>query len=285
MSLAKRRTPIDVRLPPYGVYVLESHHAPGFRMAAESHVFLELFFVLSGRGQFRIEGVSHPCAPGDLVVVPPGVSHAIDDNPDRPLALYAVCVAGHVVQHEPGLFGRLPVGTVRVGSAMAGETRAIFRQLLFEQTRARPFGPTRIIGLSLQLMASLGRFTSDKLRQPSRGDNETSSAERRQLIERYAAELSHRFFEHTTLDDAAVELGLSRRRFTTLFHEITGQTWADYLTGLRIDYACKLLRETSRSVVAIAFECGYEDLSSFYRAFKRQVGRSPGQWREDRRRA
>jgi AraC family L-rhamnose operon regulatory protein RhaS len=73
---------------------------------------------------------------------------------------------------------------------------------------------------------------------------------------------------------------MSRRRFTTLFWEITGQTWADYLSRLRIEYACKLLAETNRSIVAIAFECGYEDLSSFYRAFKRQTGHSPGDWRD-----
>lgn len=283
--LAKRQTPIDVRLPPYGVYVLESHHAPGFRMAAESHDFLELFFVLSGNGRFRIAGVSHPCAPNDLVVVPPGVSHAIEDNPVSPLALYAVCVARDVVRHEPGLFERLPVGAVRVGSAIAGETRATFRKLLFEQTRQRPLGPTLIIGLSLQLMAALGRVSSVKLRGESDDEEAASAVQRRQAVERYIADLSHRFFERTTLDGAAAELGMSRRRLTTLFFEITGQTWADYVTSLRVEYACKLLRETTRSVVAIAFECGYEDLSSFYRSFKRHTGRSPGQWRERQRRA
>jgi AraC family L-rhamnose operon regulatory protein RhaS len=283
--LAKRQTPIDVRLPPYGVYVLESHHAPGFRMVAESHDFLELFFVLSGNGRFRIGGESHPCAPNDLVVVPPGVSHAIEDNPVSPLALYAVCVAPSVVRHEPGMFERLPVGAVRVGSAIAGETRATFRKLLFEQTRQRPLGPTLIIGLSLQLLAALGRVSSVKLRGESDDGETASAAQRRQTVERYIADLSHRFFERATLDSAAVELGMSRRRLTTLFHEITGQTWADYVTSLRIEYACKLLRETTRSVVAIAFECGYEDVSSFYRSFKRHTGRSPGQWRERQRRA
>ena len=49
---------------------------------------------------------------------------------------------------------------------------------------------------------------------------------------------------------------------------MTGTSWAAYLTRLRIDYACRLLRETSRSIVSTAFECGYDDLSIFYRAFR-----------------
>jgi AraC-like DNA-binding protein len=280
MSLAKRQSPIDVRLPSYGVYLFESHHAPGFRMAVESHDFLELFFVVSGDGRFRINGESHPCNPNCLVVIPPGATHSIEDSPSSPLALYAACIASHVVRHEPDLFSRLPIGTVRVGSALAGQTRTIFRQLLFEQTRTRPLGPTMIIGLGLQVLASVGRFVDSPKRAIAADDEAASAAGRRLAVEQYVIDLSHRFFERTSLDAAANELGLSRRRLTSLFFEITGQTWADHLSKLRIDYACKLLRESSRSVVAIAFECGFEDLSSFYRAFKRQKGQSPGQYRD-----
>ncbi len=73
---------------------------------------------------------------------------------------------------------------------------------------------------------------------------------------------------------------MSRRCFTHLFRLAAGCSWSAYLTRLRIDYACQLLRETSRSVLAIAFESGYEDLSTFYRAFKRHKGLPPREWRE-----
>ena len=48
---------------------------------------------------------------------------------------------------------------------------------------------------------------------------------------------------------------------------------------LRIDHAKKLLESTSRTVLSVAFECGFEDLSTFYRAFKRETSESPNQWR------
>ena len=280
MPAPKRQAPIEVTLPAYGVYLLESHHAPSFRMGEQSHSFLELFFVHSGSGAFRIAGREHPCQRNDVVVVPPRVTHAIADNPAHPLTLYAVCVAGAVVRHEPAIFERLPVGRVRIGKALADETRATFRRLLYEQTQNQPFGPTLIVGLTLELLASLARGTAVEM---APANNDAPTAERRAAIERYVAALSHRFFERTSLDDAAAELGMSRRRFTTLFSEVTGRTWADYLAELRVEYAQTLLRDTPRSIVSIAFECGYEELSSFYRAFKKATGNSPGDWRAGQR--
>jgi len=285
MPPLKRQAPVDVALPDFGVYLLESHHAPEFRMVEQSHPFLELFFVLSGSGAFQIDGARHDCQRNDVIVVPPRHRHVIHDRPEQPLSLYAVCVAPAVACHEPDLFKRLPIGRVRLGKTLAGEVRASFRRLLFEQTRQRSFGPTLIVGLTLELLAALARHSTNDDRQAPADYLDASAVTRRALVERYVAALAHRFFERASLDDAAAELGMSRRRFTSLFSDITGCTWADYLTQLRIDYSKTLLRETTRSIVSIAFECGYEDLSSFYRAFKRATGLSPGQWRERRQRA
>jgi len=194
-----------------------------------------------------------------------------------------VCVATSVFEHEPGLFDGLPVGSVRVGKSLAGEIRASFRRLLFEQTSQRPFGAALITGLTLQLLASLARFSTSDSRSPLDEQRDGQLASRRASVERYVAALDHRFFERASLDEAAAELGMSRRRFTTLFAEVTGQSWADYILNLRMKYAKTLLRETTRSIVSIAFECGFEELSSFYRSFKRACGASPGQWRERHR--
>src|SRR5262249_37775930 len=112
-------------------------------------------------------------------------------------------------------------------------------------------------------------------------DDETAS-ELRQAVSRYVAGLPGRFFEATDLVQTAVELGMSRRRFTQLFREVTGTSWSSHLTRLRVDYARQLLRETQRSIAAVAFECGFEELSSFYRAFKRLTGVPPAAWRQGR---
>jgi AraC family L-rhamnose operon regulatory protein RhaS len=101
-----------------------------------------------------------------------------------------------------------------------------------------------------------------------------------EVMSGYVKDLEQRFFEPMDIDREAARLRMSRRRFTQLFRVQTGQSWLEHITRLRIGHAQYLLRQTRRSVTAIAFECGYEELSSFYRAFKKQTGLAPLEWRE-----
>jgi AraC family L-rhamnose operon regulatory protein RhaS len=279
MGQAIRHRPIEVTLPSYGVFVLESHHAPGFRMLSQRHDFLEIFHVLDGAGTFYIDDRTYRCRKGDVVVVPVGGRHRLEDDPATPMKLYGIGVSPLVWQVEPSLGQSLSVGTLPVSALLAARVRADLRRLLYEQTLARPGSRAWIVGQTLQLLAVLARSSlGTGVPESSRLDG--SSSGHRQTVQQYVAELPHRFFEATDLDQTAAELGMSRRRFTQLFREATGMSWSSYLTRLRIDYACQLLRETRRSVVSIAFECGYENLSSFYRAFKRQ-GHPPQALRQD----
>lgn len=274
-----QRQPIEVLLPPHGVFVLESHHAPGFRMDAQCHDFLEIFYVLSGSGTFYLDERPYPCRAGDIVVVPLKCGHRIEDDPAGPLALYGICIAPQVWQHEPTLLDHLPAGRLAVSELLAAQVRGDLRRLLFEQTLARPGSCTRVLSLTLELLALLAESALGAPRAKSAGEGPVPSGHR-QAVERYVAELPRRFFEATDLGGAAAALGMSRRRFTDLFRLTTGTSWSAYLTQLRIDYACQLLREGRHGIPAIAFECGYEDLSTFYRAFKRRTGLPPRKWRE-----
>lgn len=266
-----RNQPVEVALPRQGVFVLESYHGPGFQMEPSSHDFWEVFFVLAGAGSFHLDGGVHECAEDDVMVVPPGVVHQIHDQPGRPMSLYALCLAESLVAVDGA---ELAAGRVPLPPDLLPRLRAELRRLLFEQTTAQPGSDYLLVGRALAL---LGLMVRGRLAVERRaGDGGLAL-----VMEAYLKDLKQRFFEPTDIDREATRLRMSRRRFTQLFRQLTGESWLEHLTNLRMDYAQQLLRETRRSVTAIAFECGYEELSSFYRAFKKRHRTAPLDWRAE----
>ncbi|QHQ60933.1 helix-turn-helix domain-containing protein [Anaerocolumna sedimenticola] len=62
-----------------------------------------------------------------------------------------------------------------------------------------------------------------------------------------------------------------------------GQTPGQYLQEIRILRAKELLANTDHTLSYITKETGYHDTTVFYKAFKKQTGISPGNWREESR--
>lgn len=83
-----------------------------------------------------------------------------------------------------------------------------------------------------------------------------------------------------SLEDIASAACLSPFHFHRVFREVHGQTPHGYLAGLRFQRACALLRQTRRSVVEVAGDCGYESISTFTTWFTKRAGMSPMKFRK-----
>ncbi len=80
-------------------------------------------------------------------------------------------------------------------------------------------------------------------------------------------------------DDIGQLLGLSEVHFLRLFHRHVGITLRRYVRQVRMNRAAELLKNPTLSIKGIAFDCGYNDISNFYRDFKQVHGINPRQAR------
>ncbi|SDR84355.1 AraC family transcriptional regulator [Opitutus sp. GAS368] len=273
MFSSRALRPVAVTFPAHGIFVLESHHTRGFRMPPVRHDFLKVIQPFAGGGWLVRKGLRVPLQPGDVVLVPAGERHHIEDSGTRPLSLYALCVAPAAPTPVTG-------GVFRAyrhfpSPPWGPEFRGLIRHLLHEQTLGRPGSDLMMLGLTWQALGHIARAASG--RQPLRGERTHLPAQAR--VAAYAAELSRTFYHRQSVDAAAAALGLSRRHFTQLFRGITGESWLERLRLYRLAHARRLLRETGRSATSIGYECGFEDITTFYRTFKAAEGTSPLAWR------
>lgn len=101
--------------------------------------------------------------------------------------------------------------------------------------------------------------------------------------ERRAKEIMRvRLASSLTIADVAAECKLTPSHFARSFRRSTGVAPHDYLSGLRIEEAKRLMRTTKLPLADIALICGFGDQSYFTRVFSRNVGASPGAWRRAR---
>ena len=87
--------------------------------------------------------------------------------------------------------------------------------------------------------------------------------------------IKREYYHHLTLSEIAAVAGMNKSAFCRFFIAKTGKTCTEYITSLRINYACKLLLEGKLTITEICYECGFNNISNFNRHFKRITNYSP----------
>ena len=83
-----------------------------------------------------------------------------------------------------------------------------------------------------------------------------------------------------TYEEVAEAGGIGKTYISKLFRINLGMSYIEYLTWIRLDKACTLLRTTDLNISAIAEMVGYANAASFRRAFKEKYGISASDYRK-----
>jgi len=242
-------------------------------MEMASASYTKVLHTLRGEGRLHLARRSEKLAANCAWLIPPHVPHFVSDIPGAAQVLTIVCVDVSAI--PPSLRSTLqwnsPIVCRRPGALV--EYRRILRAILAEQSISVADG-VALVTRALELLALFGV-----------GNRPRPGASRGPALDRVANWLhAGNGFRAESIDQAAEEVALSRRSFTGAIRTLTSQSWLQWQREQRIRHACRLLSSTDRSVTSIAFECGYEDMSSFYRNFKKRCGVSPDAWRRGPRR-
>jgi AraC family transcriptional regulator len=99
------------------------------------------------------------------------------------------------------------------------------------------------------------------------------------LLQRVEARMRADLSADLRLSALASECGYSRTHFLQMFRKATGYTPHRYLLHLRLEAACQLMRQKSRSLIDIAAECGFSSHGHLTRAFRQTLEVTPSRLR------
>jgi two-component system, response regulator YesN len=87
------------------------------------------------------------------------------------------------------------------------------------------------------------------------------------------------FDEDISLEQVAQFVNLNPYYFSKLFKKLTGQTFSDYVTSIRIEKAKQLMQQGELNIKEISYHVGYHDPNYFSRVFKKVTNMTPKEYR------
>lgn len=244
-----------------------------------SHDYIELIYChnaadveyLIGANRYRLQK-------GDIVYVPPGVSHRpilpekLSSPYERDVLWISQEFVNTIQEMYPNDTVRQPEQSVPIRTAgtrweFLGE---LFRNGVLEEEQKRPGWEAAVFGNTLMIFANLKRAYSERTAG-------TMQAEKPELLDRIAAYIEKNYAAHITIDDLARQFYVSNSTISHLFKQKMGVSIYRYITQRRLIAAKSLIAE-KKPMEEISQAVGFADYSTFYRAFKQEFGISPRQF-------
>jgi AraC-like DNA-binding protein len=267
-----RSNPVEEKLGESGIWAFESRHGEAFTMATTVHRFPKLLLIREGKGKVEGDWGDPSCKKGDCVLVPPGIRHRIVDQTGHAISLYGLGVASRLMGCVPEILSELPSGVYPISAMKSVAVEHRMRRVLYLNGKSDAASRLACVAAALELFAEV----SMALRGTHTADNPQRDESIDAMLVSYLQWLDRHFFEPVTLNAAAAACGMSRRYFTTTFKTHVGMTWLAYVHQLRVNHALDLLKNTDRKITSIAFQSGFDDLTTFYRVFFKVTSKRPG---------
>ena len=241
------------------------------------HDFFEVYFFLSGRVSFKVEGKSYHLEPGDLLLINPQELHQPDIGPDT---LYERIVLWIDRSYLTNLC-----------SAAGTDLAACFNNDDPNHTNLLRPSKLRRAALSQLLDRLVGEYYSDELGsfayaqglltqfmvELNRLAQSSRYAQRREepdLVSQVLSYIGNHYHENITLESLAAEFFVSKYHLSHEFSHRVGTSIYRYVIFRRLLQARELI-SAGQAPGEVYQSCGFGDYANFYRAFKGEYGVSP----------
>ncbi|HLS95834.1 AraC-like DNA-binding protein [Sphingobacterium allocomposti] len=262
---------------------------PNFGNVWHYHEELELHYTIRGEGVRFIGDNISTFSPGEIILVGEKLSHAwrckeeyYQNNPDYNIEAIVLqflpdCLGRPLLQLPesyllPKLFERAKSGLI-----VKGRTKDAVAELMHDCVKENGLG--KIIAL-LQILKILAESdeceTIVKTKTTFHQSNEADNIRLNNIFNHTHAH----YKENITLEEVANIANLSVTSFCRYFKTMTRKTYYDFLVEIRISHACRLLVENKLPTEVICFECGFNNVSNFYRHFKKVMGLTPLEYKK-----
>ena len=254
-------------------------------LPAHTHNYYEFYLFLEGDLDLEISGHARPLHPGDMVLVPPGVSHhALMHSSDRPYRRFVLWVsqeyAARLLKESPDyvfLMQRAATSGRCYYHFHEAEFSSIQSRLirLLEEFHSNRYGRNAAVYLALNdLLLYMNRVIYEREHPVVSGSGD--------LMQEITLFIDEHLTEDLSLDVLANHVCLSKYYIAHYFKDSLGISIHQYITKKRLQ-SCSEAIAAGSDITRTFDEYGFRDYSSFYRMFRKEYGMSPREYQEAHR--
>jgi AraC-like DNA-binding protein len=248
------------------------------------HDEVELIYVKKGQGLVTVDFRPYRVSARTIVLILPGHLHAIEQDGSESMEYENIlfhpnmllpktldrCSANFI---EPLLRGQITVPTVFTPVYPYYTDIAAPIDACDEIAKTKPQGYELYIK---SMLFQLFFILDNRCRNFANPALDGRTLEKIRVILKY---VENHYGEKISIHDIAQIAGFSDSHFMRYFKETMGTSFVDYLKEYRLTMAARLLLSSDSSILAIASEVGFDNLSYFNRSFKKQYKVTPSQYR------
>lgn len=229
------------------------------------HSSFELLFMQEGYMTIYINGQNEEMRPGDVAIVPPGDIHSFKTP---------ISSRGRLVFFDSEYCG--DIGQMFTKYTLLRHV-ARFPERKFDEIFERFDRSLKNPCAVLLFKGFLNTLFFDAIESLKLVEKKHDVS--RAVLKKILTFIRDRYDSGINLNDAAKELGLSRSYVSRFFKKAIGYGFNDYVNRLRVEKAKSLLISGKLDIMDAGMECGFENLRSFDRIFKKHTNMTPSEYR------
>jgi AraC-like DNA-binding protein len=238
------------------------------------HNSFEIYYLKDGGCNYFIDNRSYDLQSGDIVLIPEGVIHKTNYDKNEPHTRFLInCSAAYVPRSVLPMIPSMMY--LYRNKEISKSVEDLFVRIAEEYERHDAFRDEALRCLSFELFFLLARNANEC--------SEVSSGSL--FIEETVKYIQKNYMNDITLSMMAKLNSVSSEHLSRTFKKETGFGFSEYLTLVRLQKAEYMLRnEPGRSILEIAYACGFNDSNYFSDKFRRSYGVAPSSLRKRSRR-
>lgn len=249
---------------------------------AHKHNYYEILFFVEGNVSMNIENTSYHLKNGDILIIPPNTFHnIINHDLSTPYHRFVFWLSRSyyrsIINYSDEL-GYIFENTIKNKQYVYSNDLLIFNSIqsklfsIIDEIHSERYAKEIKIGTSIyDLIIQLNRMT--------RKNEIESYKSHHRLFPNIIQYIENHIHEDLTLNMIAEKFYVSKFYIAHAFKEKFGISVHKYITKKRLQMVCDTFM-TSENITDIFHQYGFKDYSSFYKAFKKEYGYSPKEYKE-----